>query len=90
MIKKLLWFPTNKCLINGDWTSPTKRVEINLFNPSNGEYLTSIARSSKTDVESAVSSACNALEGNWGNKTALERGRILLRMSRLVRKYGEK
>ena len=90
MIKDLLWFPTNKCFIDGTWTPPYELNEIELMNPSDGKFLSSIARSSKIDVENAVSSAQEALNSAWGKKTAVERGRILIKMSELVLYYGEK
>ncbi len=90
MIKELLWFPTNKCLIDGEWRFPEAKAEITLVNPSDGKFLSCIARCSKNDVGSAVSSAHESLTGSWGKKTALERGRILIAMSKLVKKYSEK
>ena len=90
MIKDLLWFPTNMCLIDGAWVTPDSTNQIDLVNPSDGKILTSIAQSSKIDVGNAVSSAQSALKTSWGKKTAHERSQILLKMSKLVIKYGEK
>ncbi|MDG2474496.1 MAG: aldehyde dehydrogenase family protein [Paracoccaceae bacterium] len=90
MIKELLWFPTNKCLIDGSWEAPTSKNEIALINPSDGTILIYIARGSKKDVENAVSSAQRALKTSWGKKNAHERGQFLLAMSKLVIKYQEK
>ena len=90
MINELLWFPTNKCLINGSWEQPKTKAEIDLINPSDGKSLCHIARASENEVQNAVMAAHGALSACWGKKTAVERGRILLKISKLVIKYGEK
>jgi len=89
MVNELVWFPTNKCLIDGAWVDSELNNEIELINPSNGRLLSRIARASKNDVKNAISAASVALEKTWGEKTALERGRILLKMSQLVIKYSK-
>ena len=69
MVNELVWFPTNKCLIDGAWVDSELNNEIELINPSNGRLLSRIARASKNDVKNAISAASVALEKTWGEKT---------------------
>ncbi len=78
------WFETDKCLIGGAWVDPVGGEILALENPSTGEEMASIARGQQADIDAAVMAAQAALNGVWGQKTALERGRILTDMSRAV------
>ena len=90
MTLEFLWFPTNKCFINGSWASPNGGQTLRLLNPSTGKVLVSVANSNSNDVDDALLAAEMALLGEWGRKTALERGRVLTKMSQLVRNYAPK
>jgi len=79
-----LWFDTTKCFINGQWVAPIDGKQIPLANPSDGSEICTIARGSAADIDAAVLAAENALSGEWGRTTALERGRILTRIGQLV------
>ncbi|MFY2824383.1 aldehyde dehydrogenase family protein [Ruegeria sp. MALMAid1280] len=79
-----LWFNPGLCLIGGKWVSPASQAEIPLINPSDGSQICRIARGDAADIDAAVQAARAALQGDWGRKTALERGRILTRLGRLV------
>ena len=72
------------CLINGKWQAPLDGQTLALIDPSDGSELTQIARGQSRDINTAIEAAQNALNGEWGNKTALERGRILTRIGQLV------
>lgn len=72
------------CLIDGTWRAPISGQTIALIDPSDGSELTQIARGQSDDINAAVNAAQNALNGEWGRKTALERGRILTRIGQLV------
>ena len=88
MTLEFLWFPTNKCFINGSWASPNSGQTLKLLNPSTGKVLVSVANSNSNDVDDALVAAEMALLGEWGKKTALDRGRVLTKMSQLVRNYA--
>ncbi len=75
------WFDASKCLINGAWVAPEGGETLPLENPSDGSELAQIARGRRADVDKAVVAAQGALDGAWGAMTALERGRVLMRMS---------
>lgn len=79
-----LWFDPKKCFINGQWITPTSGETLPLENPSNGETIGEIAAGNATDIDRAVDAAQSALTGEWGKFTALERGRLLTKMSHLV------
>lgn len=77
-------FDTTKTLIGGTWQTPVGGAYLSLENPSDGTPLAQIARGDAADIDLAIVAAQNALNGDWGAATALERGRILTRISRLI------
>ncbi|MCX8953522.1 aldehyde dehydrogenase family protein [Ruegeria sp. NA] len=79
-----LWFDPTLCLIGGYWIPATSGDSLALTNPSDGTEICRIARGSGVDIDAAVAAARSALKGDWGRKTALERGRILTRLGQLV------
>lgn len=85
ILNDLLWFNAEQCYINGQWVLPQAREALMLYNPSTGKELTAIARGKATEIDLAVSAATSvSKKGVWGRSTALERGRLLARMSQLV------
>ena len=48
--------------------------------PSDGKPFAAIARSGAADVDAAVAAARRAFEGAWGRFTAVERGRLLMKL----------
>ena len=52
--------------------------------PSDGLPFAQIARSGPEDVDRAVKAARTAFEGDWGRFTALERGRLLIKLGRAI------
>ncbi|MCK4861967.1 MAG: aldehyde dehydrogenase family protein [Rhodobacteraceae bacterium] len=79
-----LWFDASKCFIGGEWVAPIGGETLPLENPSDGTEIARIARGQRADVDAAVQAAQTALSGEWGRKTAVERGRILTRIGQLV------
>ena len=79
-INKLSFNPS-LCFINGKWIQPHRGKFIELTNPSNGKILCKISRGSSEDIDHAVKAAQNSA---WVHSTALERGRVLLKMSQMV------
>ena len=79
-----LWFDPSKCLINGEWVAPIKGGTLPLYDPSNGAEIGSIARGTAEDIDAAVAAAEAARSGPWGRMSAAERGRILMRLGRMV------
>lgn len=79
-----LWYNQTKMYVNGEWIWPARGGQLPLENPSTGLQIGTIARGKAEDVDAAVTAARGALEGDWGRMTAVERGRILARIGRLV------
>lgn len=77
-------FDPSCCLTNGVWRPAQSGETLPLINPSDGTKLAQIARGSAEDIDAAIASATNALEGDWGRTPALERGRIIARIGHLV------
>ena len=76
------WFDSTEMFIGGQWRTPPQTLP--LENPSTGEEIGAIARGGASDIDAAVAAAQAALEGPWGRATAVERGRVLARIGRLV------
>ena len=77
-------FDTTQVFIGGRWRAGSGGQTLPLLNPSDGSTLAQIARGNAADVDAAVQAAQTALDGAWGQLSAAERGRILLKMSALA------
>jgi aldehyde dehydrogenase (NAD+) len=63
---------------------------IDVLDPSTGKIFARLPRGGQAEVDKAVSAARAAFEGGWGEKTALERGRILMRLgTRITENAGK-
>ena len=79
-----LGFDPAKCLIDGAWVAPAGGQTLPLMNPSTGEQIGEIARGQEADVDAAIDAARRAFEGGWARTPAAERGRVLMRLGKLV------
>jgi aldehyde dehydrogenase (NAD+) len=79
-----LRFDPSKCFIGGHWVAPTGGGTLPVENPSTGEVVAQLARGTPADIDAAVAAARAAYRGEWGRTPAFERGRVLMKMSRLV------
>ncbi|MBC6443723.1 MAG: aldehyde dehydrogenase family protein [Rhodobacteraceae bacterium] len=77
------------CLIGDAWCAADSGDRLPLYNPSDGSVLCEIAAGGAADVDAAVAAAQAAMAGAWGRTTAMERGRILHRMHRLVLDHAD-
>ncbi|MGR3342008.1 MAG: aldehyde dehydrogenase family protein [Paracoccaceae bacterium] len=84
-----IWFDPSQCFIDGCWQAPLSGQTLALEDPSTGKEIARIACGGDGDVGAAVSAAQSALNGDWGRATALERGRVLTKLSGLVLKNVE-
>ncbi|MBU3071388.1 aldehyde dehydrogenase family protein [Aestuariicella sp. G3-2] len=72
-------------IIDGKLVAASDGATIDVLSPSNGQVFASISRSSQLDVDKAVKSARRAFEsGTWGKLTALERGRLLMKLGEKI------
>ena len=60
-----------------------------MTDPATGEVYEQIARGTARDVDSAVKSARTCYENVWQHITAAERGRLLMKLSRLVAEHAD-
>ena len=81
----LAWYPTDQCFIGGRWVAPLSSERLPLEDPSRGVTIGAIARGTAGDVAAAVEAAERALAGDWGRLTATERGRLMMKLSDLVK-----
>lgn len=80
----LLPFNTEHCFIDGQWQPSISSSVMPLHNPSDGTVLCNIAAGNEQDIDAAVKAANASLSSAWGCYSALERGRALSRMGKLV------
>ena len=73
-----------KVLIDGNWQDPESGVTLPVMDPSDGSEFARMAKGSAVDIERAVQAAQNAIDGEWGRTTAVERGRLLQKLSALI------
>ncbi|NYZ12333.1 aldehyde dehydrogenase family protein [Azospirillum sp. RWY-5-1] len=73
-----------KLLIGGRWVDAATGGTIPAIDPSTGETFATIARGMAEDVDAAVAAARDALEGDWGRLSAMERGRLMQRLATLI------
>jgi len=71
-------------LVGGDWRQSAMRETIAVINPSDGQTIGEIARGGAADIDAAVKAARAALDGAWGKLPAVERGRLMMKLSRAV------
>lgn len=81
---KNLPFDLEHCFIGGAWVPPQDGETLTLENPSDASVLGAFARGKAADIDAAVAAARTALNGEWGQLSALDRGRILTRIGQKV------
>lgn len=76
--------------INNRWQPSNSGKTIPVVAPADGAVFTEIAAGDATDIDAAVSAARRALDdGAWGRMTATERGKLLVKLARLVEDRAE-
>ncbi|HET7825777.1 MAG TPA: aldehyde dehydrogenase family protein [Anaeromyxobacter sp.] len=75
--------------IDGSWRKPASGETIPVHAPSDGKEFARIARGNATDVDAAVKAARRAFEGEWGRKTAVERGRLMMKVGEKIAQHAE-
>ncbi|MEM7302654.1 MAG: aldehyde dehydrogenase family protein [Pseudomonadota bacterium] len=72
-------------IIDGKPADALSGQRLDVVCPSDGRTFATIPQSSADDVDAAVRSARNAFESTpWGRMAAVDRGRLLLRLSELI------
>jgi aldehyde dehydrogenase (NAD+) len=81
---------TETLIINGERVSASDNGTFDVFDPSSGERLATVAKATKRDVDRAVSAAHAAMESKpWGGIMPAERGRIMNRIAAALRDRAE-
>jgi aldehyde dehydrogenase (NAD+) len=77
-------------IINGERVSASDKGTFEVFDPSSGELLATVAKATKSDVDRAVSAAHAAMDSKaWGGIVPAERGRIMNRIAATLRERAE-
>ena len=75
--------------VGGRWREAASGDTLPLIDPSDGAPLAAIARGGDEDIDAAVAAAAGAFAGDWGRASAVDRGRLLARLSVLVGEHAE-
>ena len=80
-----------KCqlLINGRWVGAASGQTISVIDPCTAKPFASLARGQVEDVDLAVKAARQSQGGEWGQMSATERGRILIRLGELIAQHSD-
>lgn len=82
--------PAKGVFINNRWQPSHSGKSLPVIAPADGQAFTSIAAGDAIDIDRAVAAARAALEtGAWGRLSATERGRLLMKVSRLIDDHFE-
>jgi aldehyde dehydrogenase (NAD+) len=77
-------------ILNGERAQASDGLTFDVFDPSSGDVLATVAKATKADVDRAVAAAHAALESKaWGGLAPAERGRIMLRIAQALRDRAE-
>ncbi len=74
-----------KLWIDGKAVSARSGMTFPVSNPADGSLVAKVAQGGAPDIGAAVTAAVKAASGPWAKMTARERGRILLKISGLIR-----
>jgi len=81
---------TELLIINGERVSASDGGTFEVFDPSTGELLATVAKATKADVARAVAAAHAAMDSKtWGGLAPAERGRIMNRIAQAIRDRAE-
>jgi aldehyde dehydrogenase (NAD+) len=73
-------------IIDGQRVRASDGLTFDVYDPSSGDVLATVAKATKADIGRAVQSAQAALESKaWGGMAPAERGRILFRIGQAIR-----
>ena len=75
--------------IGGRWLAARDEQTLPVVAPADGQAFDSIARGSAHEIDLAVTAARAALGGAWGRLSALERGRVLMKIAHAVQDHHD-
>lgn len=74
----------NTLLINGKWQPAASNLHIDVEEPATGKIYTKVSRGDKSDIDSAVRAARKAFTHEWGKFSAVERGRLMIKIGQRI------
>mgnify|MGYP001591777365 FL=1 len=81
--------PQPQVFIDNRWQPCATGQSLAVIDPSDGREFARIARGTSEDIARAIVAARRAYEGAWGRLAPVERGRILMRVERLILDHAE-
>jgi acyl-CoA reductase-like NAD-dependent aldehyde dehydrogenase len=79
-----------KMLIGGEWRDSSNGAVASVLDPSNNQVISEVPRGSKEDARAGVEAARSALDSpEWRDIDASKRGRILTKLTTLVRENSD-
>src|SRR5688500_15576017 len=77
---------TEQLIINGERVDASDGGTFQVFDPSSGEVLATVAKATAADIDAAVQTARAALDSKaWGGAPPAERGRAMIRIAQALR-----
>ncbi len=79
-----------KMLVGGEWTDGSSGSSSSILDPSNNQAIAEVPRASRQDAKGAIEAAKQAFESpEWREMDPSKRGRILTKLTSLVRENSE-
>jgi len=79
-----------RMFIGGQWVEAVSGKRIEIRNPADGSFITTVPEADKEDVDHAVRAARKAFEeGPWPKMKPAERARLMLKLADLLEKNAE-
>jgi len=79
-----------RLFIGGQWREAADGARTDVIDPSTGQVVTTVAEAGAADVDAAVRAAREAFDhGPWATMSGRERGRVLHRVSELIRENAD-
>lgn len=79
-----------RLFIGGQWREAADGARTDVIDPSTGQVVTTVAEAAAADVDAAVRAAREAFDrGPWAGLSGRERGRVLHRVSELIRENAD-
>jgi len=79
-----------KMLVGGDWRESSSGANSSILDPSTNQVIAEVPKATRQDAKAAVESARHALESaEWRDMDPSKRGRILTKLTGLIRENSE-
>lgn len=79
----------HKLFINGKWLNSQSEQRFPTINPATEEIITEVARGNEADVNLAVETAADAMQGPWSEIPPADRGRLMYRLAHAINQHRQ-